>query len=358
MAPIKKLKQLPGLINTPETSPQFGIYLGGETYWNPELLANPHGLIIGNSGAGKTQCIKSIAYEVSNIFNSDIFIIDFHGDQQIPGEKLYSIGLSTACGINPFIFDKSSDTGGYRLHSIYLSEMFSKKLRLGINQQSIMLEIILECYESRKINDNPLTWQLEAPNVKDLENIISLRIEDGCKESGKLYLKLKTIFEYAIFSRKQPDLYSGGIIRFDLSLLAKAPTLQSIAAQILCKQLYDHSRILGEMNSKIPRYFIFIDEAKEVRGEMIIDRIIADGRKYGLALWLASQRPVHISAEVISNSQTKIILPVDSTDINSTSRQFRFSPDEVASLTPLVALIRLGQKGSKVRILPFYQRVA
>jgi type IV secretory pathway VirB4 component len=73
----------------------------------------------------------------------------------------------------------------------------------------------------------------------------------------------------------------------------------------------DTHRLQGEVESKIPRTYLFIDEAKEMAKSPALDRIIADGRKYGLNLVLASQSERHLSADVLGNAATKIVLPVD-----------------------------------------------
>jgi hypothetical protein len=220
-----------------------------------------------------------------------------------------------------------------------------------------MIEILLDCYKQRGITNSPLSWQRSPPNLTDLEEELVRRIASGCKESSKLLLKLKATFEYGIFSRNQPNLLAHSITRIDLSELAKVPGLQAIAAETVCKQMLDHHRLLGEAKSKTPSMIIFIDECKELKGQPTPDRIIADGRKYGLGLWVASQRSQHLSPEILSNTQTKIVLPVDSTDITATAKKFRFHDLQIAQLEPLNALVRLGSDSFKVKIKPFFERV-
>jgi hypothetical protein len=104
--------------------------------------------------------------------------------------------------------------------------------------------------------------------------------------------------------------------------------------------------------------FLFIDEAKEMpkTSGSALDRIIMDGRKYGLALILASQSERHLSKDVIANSATKIVLPVDQTEVKTVARKFRFAEHLIAQLKPLSALVRLGSQAAQVDILPYYRR--
>jgi hypothetical protein len=346
-------------------SKQDGVLLGencGSTerspnvYWNPEKLANPHGAILGASGSGKTQTLKAIAIEAFRTYGMKLVVIDFHGDQSLPGETVYQLHASSEHGINPLVIDLSTTGGGPNLQAIAIASSFTQALKMGANQQGLMIDLLMECYKRRGIGDDPATWRNDPPNLSDLETLLDERITGGCKESPRLLLKLRATFEYGIFSRQQPDILREGIIRIDLSELAKVPGLQAIAAETVCKQLIDHYRLLGESHSAIPRALLFIDECKELKGQRTSDRIIADGRKYGLGLWVASQRLQHLSAEILSNTQTKIILPVDASDVPTIARKIRFHDVQIAGLKPLNALIRLGSDSFKVKIKPYYER--
>jgi hypothetical protein len=106
------------------------------------------------------------------------------------------------------------------------------------------------------------------------------------------------------------------------------------------------------------RTFIIIDEAKEMpkKDYSALSRIMADGRKFGLGLIVASQSERHLSADVIGNSATKIVLPVDQTEVKKVSNKFRFSESKVAELKPLQALIRMGKDAVVSPIIPYYLR--
>jgi len=355
--PTQTLK--PNQTKKPATeSTSSGILLGDKVYWNPANLPNGHIAIIGASGSGKTQTLKAIAYELPRLIPSvHCITIDFHGDLELPGELCYPLNMESPHGINPLVVDLDTKGGGPSLQAIAVAAILKKALTMCVNQEGLSIDILTTCYKQRGIlQDDPKTWKLEPPTFADVRREIEARIEDGCKESSKLALKLAAMFEYGIFTRPQPSL-DATIIRFDLSALGKVPGLGAIAAEALIKQLMDAHRIAGEIEDKIPKTFVLIDECKEVKNSKTLNIILADGRKHGLCCIVASQRDAEISKEVIANTATKIILPVDQAEVRTVASRFRFSDNLIANLDPLQALVRMGKDGHKVNIIPYYKRV-
>ncbi|PSB07708.1 excinuclease ABC subunit C [Pleurocapsa sp. CCALA 161] len=486
--PIAVLKPEP-TTNTQQTEGE-GIHLGEGYYWNPETLPNGHIVAIGASGSGKTQTLKAIAFSLHQTYpQMQVILLDFHGDQEIIGETCYPIHMASPHGINPLVVNLDPEGGGSNLQAIQMAGILKKSLRLGPNQEGMLIEVIKTCYLKRGIvQEQRSTWNLEPPNFDDLEEELNRRVAtafqddskkelaesicienlpvgkpntsgiyfifhqsvgangetvavggfpdisklsnpkgnspllyigaardiqkriDGhhhiryllkehypgetfqiryyehlsdwqeliklenyliqihrpslnqttlrteCKDSQKLKLKLAATFQYGVFSRPQPKL-TEKLIRIDLSKLP--PELAAISAESLAWQLMNQHRLLGEIQGRLPRTFLFIDEAKEMpKNEgSACDRIIADGRKFGLSLVLASQSERHLSQDVIGNSASKIVLPVDQTEVNKVAKKFRFAEKKVAELTSLTALCRFGKEAELLEILPYYQRL-
>ncbi|PHJ59022.1 cell division protein FtsK [Nostoc linckia z18] len=356
--PTQTLK--PNQSKKPATEPvNGGILLGDKVYWNPAALSNGHIAIIGASGSGKTQTLKAIAYELPRLISSvRCIIVDFHGDLELPGEVCYPLNMESPHGINPLVVDLDTKGGGPSLQAIAVAAILKKALTMGVNQEGLVIDLLTTCYKQRGIiQDDPKTWTRQPPTFADVRREIESRIESGCKESQKLALKLAAMFEYGIFTKPQPPLDAGQIIRFDLSALGKVPGLGAIAAEALIKQLMDSHRIAGEIEDKVPKTFVLIDECKEVKNSKTLNIILADGRKFGLCCIVASQRDAEISKEVIANTATKIILPVDQSEVKSVASRFRFSDHLIANLDSLQALVRMGKDGHKVNIMPYYKRV-
>ena len=330
-----------------------GIHLGGDCYWDPMTLPNPHVVVIGASGSGKTQTLKALAYEIPRRYpNCQIVIVDFHGDQEIPGETCYPLHMSSPYGINPLLVNLDPSGGGPALQAIQVAHSL-RKLQIGANQEGMLIRIFKRIYADRGITqEQPESWTNKPPNFRDLEKELeSLSEDNDDKEAAKLLIKLAATFQYGIFSRPQIPL-EAPVIRIDLSKLP--PALQSISAESLANQMMNQHRLYGESQL---RTVLFVDEAKEMRGSNALDRVIADGRKYGLGLVLASQSERHLSKDVIGNSATKIVLPVDQTEVKSVAKKFRFAEERIAALTPFKALVRLGKEAEVTEIYPYYKRI-
>jgi type IV secretory pathway VirB4 component len=337
-------------------SQTFGrtVFLGENTYWNLDKVSNPHMVILGTSGSGKTQTLKAIAFALFHSFSSRSIILDFHGDQQLPGEIYYSLNMVSPHGINPLIINQDPEGGGSKLQAIAVASNLRRSLVLGVNQEGLLILILDELYREFGIDQsNRQTWNRKPPHFGDLQSAIDHRADAGCADSAKLRIKMAATFQYSVFSKSQVDLDAGKLVRIDLSKLP--PELGSIASEALLKQLMDGHRLAGE--AKEPKTFVFIDEAKEMRGSRTLDRIAADGRKYGLGVILASQRESHISADILANSATKIVLPVDAADVRRVASRFRFDAGRVASLQTFQALVRMGQEASTCKIQPYYLRI-
>jgi hypothetical protein len=91
--------------------PTDGIRLGGNVTWSPSRHPNPHVLIVGGSGSGKSWTIRHLATELIR-HGYDCVLFDFHGDPAIEGAWTHPISLESEYGVNPLSISFDRKGGG------------------------------------------------------------------------------------------------------------------------------------------------------------------------------------------------------------------------------------------------------
>lgn len=99
---------------------------------------------------------------------------------------------------------------------------------------------------------------------------------------------------------------------------------------------------------------LFIDEVKELGYFKVLDRIVVDGRKYGLGLWVVFQFFCYIFKDVLINMFIKLILLVDFFELFLIVCIFRFFEEAIVNLNFLELLVCFGKNVNKVNIVFFY----
>jgi hypothetical protein len=311
-ATLKPQSAQGGKVPQPNTPTRSLVHLGDGVYWDLNKAANPHLLILGTSGSGKTQTLKAIVWEMYRGFPTRSIVLDFHGDQELPGEICYPINMASPYGVNPLVINLDPEGGGSNLQAISVAATLRRALVMGTNQEGLLILMIQELYEQFGIRqDNRQSWTRKPPHLGDLQEAIDRRVEGGCKDAQALQIKLAATFQYQVFSRAQIDLSAGKLIRVDLSKLP--PELGAIAAEAILKQMIDAHRLAGE--SPELKTFVFVDEAKELKGSKTLDRITAPTlalmfwrtplpKFCYLSMWRISGRWLAASGSMLEGSQT------------------------------------------------------
>lgn len=331
-----------------------GIQLGGDLFWRPEAHPNPHVLIVGGSGTGKTWTMRLLARELSQR-GRPCLLLDFHGDLVLPGIESYPISLDSRYAVNPLDMSMDREGGGPDPQRFEVVEQLRNAFRPMGGLQLVLLDAcIRETYSRAGIRQSDrTTWSRPAPHFGHLLEEIDRRIKAEPKETRirGLRAKLAMAFDFRIFSKrnvpidgigrrdacgpgagKMPAL--PGAIRLDLSKLP-AP-LQYLAADTLLKLIF-RQRQLQAPTERVCLYLL-IDEtklctpAKKDAPFNALNRIVTEGRKFGLGLILSSQFVGHVSRDVLVNTFTKILMRVDKTEIGATSRRFRLEDALLQSL--------------------------
>ena len=290
-----------------------------EVYWYPndtDKVFHTNTGIIGTMGTGKTQFTKSMITQIHreskyNVDGKDvgILIFDYKGDYN--KSKTDFIEATNAnvyelyhLPFNPLSVIKAKNSKPMLpLHTANsLKVTLAKAFGLGIKQETLLRDLIMEAYEKRGIIKNkPETWDNPAPTLKDVYDIYVNR--DDLKEDS-LYAAFSNLIDFEIF---EPDLYQtkslfeliDGVTVIDLS--GYDPDIQNLVVAITLDlfysqmQAYGHSGVQGNLRQL--NKMILVDEADNFLSKDFetLKKILKEGREFGVGTILSTQLLSHFS---------------------------------------------------------------
>lgn len=290
-----------------------------EVYWYPndtDKVFHTNTGIIGTMGTGKTQFTKSMITQIyrESKYNVDgkdvgILIFDYKGDYN--KSKTDFIEATNAnvyelyhLPFNPLSVIKAKNSKPMLpLHTANsLKVTLAKAFGLGIKQETLLRDLIMEAYEKRGIIKNkPDTWDNPAPTLKDVYDIYVNR--EGLKEDS-LYAAFSNLIDFEIF---EPDPHQtkslfeliDGVTVIDLS--GYDPDIQNLVVAITLDLFYSqmqahgHSGVKGSLRQL--NKMILVDEADNFLSKDFetLKKILKEGREFGVGTILSTQLLSHFS---------------------------------------------------------------
>lgn len=350
---------------------------------------NKHIAIVGSTGSGKSHSVAKILQNAINakggtyqgLNNSHIVIFDIHSEYQSAFPQAHFINISNL--ILPY----------WLLNSDELQELFIDTEANDHNQRNVFKEAVIESRKrhfkgpDEKKNrihfDSPLFFEINevlqfakakneemVPGKNDkkmgplngkLSNFVS-RLENKINDRRLDFLlgeKSKTItFEDTL---KQLIGYSEDASNITIIDLSGVPfevlsITVSLISRILFEFGYYYKRLCAakraneHINNDIPLLLVYEEAHKYVpNNEMAkyrasresIERIAKEGRKYGVSLLLASQRPSEISETIFSQCNNFLALrltnPADQNYVK------RLLPDTLGNIVDKMPSLKAGE---------------
>lgn len=328
-------------------------------YWSPLSLPNPHMVIVGTSGMGKTETSRSVIHELSKRRISSI-ILDPHNEYASSAEVV--IDIREGVSINPLeLLERSPLDTTYEISSI-LRQIYG----LGDQQESLLRKAIKKAYEDAKIDSkDPKSWNKTPPTFFEIkENLLQFREEDSQTRGivDTLLNRLEPIFDIEIFSKETSVSFEQMTTKNTAIELKNLPTEQvkSAVSDFFLRRLWYYMTKLGQTNKL--RFYAVIDEAHRLAHDekSPIVQFLREARKYGVGVILASQTPRDFSEYIVANVGTFVCLklPLES-DANFMAKQLRCTSSEIQNLDARgKALVKYAnsQKPELVQIDPMAKR--
>ncbi len=331
---------------------------GDPVYWNPDPasgLTNPHVLIVGESGSGKTYAICCLLAELAR--QGVVSIVFDYGQgfsaQSLPPEFLKAVKVvelhasRDGIDLNPLqIFP--SDVHGPVNVAQRVADTFARVYpKIGVQQHAILREAVLQTLERGGVDaERRDTWHYEPPafnSLHDRLNQVSAN-ETGpsARYAASVASHVATLF---FFNTLRPNgqkvdwekmLGARGVV-FVIQLKGLELSLERAITEFLLWNL------IGFIESSGPgplKLFVVLDEAHKVSFDAgsPVEKMLREGRKFGLGAILASQQLDDFSQVASGNTATKLVFQV--ADERSTiSRQLHRKVKDAHSFGEIYQLI-------------------
>ncbi|MCE9565959.1 MAG: DUF87 domain-containing protein [Planctomycetes bacterium] len=360
---------------------------GEEVCWNPDPAsgaANPHVLVLGESGFGKSYAIASVAAELAR---KGIVSIVFDYAQgftpaTLPDGFVQSVSVvelhagRDGIDINPLQIFPTDMHGPVNVAQRIADTFVRVYHRMGVQQHAVIRQAVLEVMADAGILPNDRdTWANDLPNFGRVQEKLKEYAADVQKPQGRYAATaeshISTLFVFNTFRSSGQKmawmemLEAGGQVVV-IQLKGLEHTLEKAVTEFLLWNLIGFIEALGPGPL---RCFAILDEAHKISfdGGSPAEKLLREGRKFGLGLILASQQPEDFSPVAFANTATKIIFQVGD-DRSTISRQLHRKIRDGHSFTEIAQLITKLPRGHAyvvsenvgrvVKVASFPERVA
>ena len=303
---------------------------GHDVWWCPSPASNtvnPHLLVVGESGSGKTYatqclCAELIRRSIPTIvfdFGQGFALSTTPSDFREFGRPIEINVGRDGININPLqIFP--SDIHGPVNVAQRIADTFARVYpTIGIQQHSVLRDAILETFSNVGIDPKTKkSWLTRPPRFGDLKFTLDAMAQDKHnpvrKYAAAVSSHISTVFIFNTFRATGLDLSWENILsEGDHTYIVQLRGLESLLERVVTELLLWN--LIGYIESKGPgdlRCMVLLDEAHRLSfaSNSPVEKLLREGRKFGIGVVLASQQPEDFSSVAFANTASKLIFNV------------------------------------------------
>lgn len=259
-------------------------------------MLNPHIVLMGESGSGKSNACKVILRELS-ARGIGFLVFDAHDEYLGLAESLGAdVYDASRTGVNMFEIRGKSD----REKAGEISGMLKRLLGLGHMQAYVLYKAVLYMYQVSLSKGR-------EPNMHDL--MFTIKVFE--KHAGRSELGMLRSVEHRLTpltasahskNVKVEEIMKGRSV-LALSGLGTSEA-QAVYIESFLRKIYE-AMLAGEKR-RSPRLFVVVEEAGKLGEGSMLARLAAEGRKYGIGVIVVAQRAKSLDREIRSNAELLI----------------------------------------------------
>lgn len=376
-----------------ETSLELGSYVIDEkaqAFLDGNKFFQRHAALVGSTGAGKSWTVASILERAAKLPSSNLIVFDLHGEYKslsyakqlrIPGpEDLGSSSgdllylpywLLNADEMQSMFIDSSSFSAQNQVSKFQEAVVDAKKKILRqLGKQDVLDAFTL---------DSPIPFEIQevVKDLKDLNEQMVPGAKAGTEKKGPFngaFDRLLARLQGKLDDRRYGFLFQAPAAEHSYdalgNLVSKLMSFEQDKEQI---KVIDFSEVpadilpvmVGLVGRLIYQIQFWTDQAERHPIAMVCDeahlylpkkdgrnpiekraiesfeKIAKEGRKYGVALFIVSQRPSDVSTTILSQCSNVISLRLTNAEDQSTVK--KLLPDSLDSLLDILPIMDVGE---------------
>ncbi|WP_164689339.1 ATP-binding protein [Herpetosiphon llansteffanensis] len=304
----------PSEIRADPINQEINIVLGetvkNQVIWKPSVRGTPHLFIIGIPGQGKSVTTNHILLELSHQ-NIPALVLDFHGqfgDPQgsfIRQSSTHCVDAADGLPFSPFEVSMTNGKSDWKHNSAAIADIFAYVVGLGGMQKDLLLNAIQDAYKAHGYTADTKDLQT-IPTIDEVLKYIEIREQK--QKIRNVAARCRAILEMDLFSSEAQSTSLLEQIRkglvIDLHNLMSEEH-QIVVGAFVLRKLYRDMFNWGMANTI--RLVVVLDEAHRLAKDITLPKLMKEGRKYGIAVVVASQGLNDFHQDVIGNAGTKIV---------------------------------------------------
>jgi type IV secretory pathway VirB4 component len=299
--------------------------------WSMSIKGNPHLMIVGQSGMGKTTCIINLCHQLVDQGITPL-VFSYHDDIETKlGTRLGVLrfaDIDNGLGFNPLRVVNSSIHGWLDNVGMLRDIFASVYPDLGDLQTNEIREAIKQSYSE-------LGYGLPGTSPHDLQTPDFQRFFEILKQKPKpnagVIARLEELHDYGFFrgTGDHSSLLEGRqptIIRLHAT---QNEVLQNAMSSFVLLNIYQNMFLRGAQ--PFLTHAVIFDEGHRASRLKLLPTMAKECRKYGLAFVVASQEAQDFSASLYAAIANYLVLRVIETDAKALAKNVVHSP-EVSSI--------------------------